>query len=902
MKKIIHVLLAAHLLLIAHQVVGQSSLIRGRIIDQSNKETLAGATLLVKGTNRGTMTNLNGEFTLYTNQGEQEIEVKYIGYNDTTIVVSPQSGRTEIVEIALRSRNIELEGLIVNGNLQGQSKALNQQKAADNIKNIVAADQIGRFPDPNAAEALQRIPGVNIERDQGEGRYVLIRGLAPQFTNISVNGEQIPSPEAGVRFVALDAIPADQLASIEVSKTLTPDMDGDAIGGNVNLITRQAEYGEPTVNGTLVGGYNNLMQKPNLQGSLQLANRFGKNEKLGIMINSSYYHNDLGSDNWEREPFDNELELRDYELTRTRLGLSSTIDYNLNDNNQFYFRTLYSKFTDREWRRRTIFIPEDDEIERNTKDRFESQSITSINLGGVHTLPKFTIDYEVQYSYGEQNTPYDSETTFIGEIPSTINFSNPRLPTFSAPGYLENGAYEFDEFTNGSTIAKDQNITGKINIAIPYSLGTGQGTLKMGGKVRFKEKSFFITENVFEARGDVPTLDFFEGGLLDNSFYNNQFQLSRSLEMGKFITYFNSNPQNFELQIEDKAIDEALESYVAEEKVYAGYIMARHQFEKLMLVGGVRYEKTDVNYQSNDVIIAPNGDLDEIRPVQGTNSYDFLLPQINARYKISPFTNIRAAATLSYARPNFEEIVPSQEANLEDREATVGNPDLLPVSALNLDLMGEHYFGNVGIFSGGVFYKKLNDFIYPRVLFNSQYPLTGTPIATNLRVTQTQNGEDADLLGFEFAYQRNLDFLPGRLKGLSVYANYTYTNSEARIQDRSTEDPNATEVITLPGQATHVGNFSLGFDTQRFNIRISTNFNGEYLSEVGGEPEEDLYISSRMQIDASASYALSNKFRLFGEFLNITNQAFEAYTGDKNTVTQLEIYSWWSRVGIKFNL
>ena len=149
-----------------------------------------------------------------------------MGYNDTTLNVTVSAGLTERLNIALPSQTTELSGVTVTGYLQGQAQALNQQKSADNIKNIIAADQIGRFPDPNAAEALQRIPGVNIERDQGEGRYVLVRGLAPQFTNISVNGEQIPSPEADVRFVALDAIPADQLASMEVTKALTPDMDG----------------------------------------------------------------------------------------------------------------------------------------------------------------------------------------------------------------------------------------------------------------------------------------------------------------------------------------------------------------------------------------------------------------------------------------------------------------------------------------------------------------------------------------------------------------------------------------------------------------------------------------------------------------------------------------------------
>ena len=758
--KIILIILGCFISLTSLQA--QNGIIRGTVQDIQSDERLSGATVSVNDGNYGTATNLQGNFTLNLPADSYDLTIRYLGYRDTTIQVQVNAGQTTNFDISLVSSAKELSGLTIQGMLQGQAQALNQQKSADNIKNIVAADQIGRFPDPNAAEALQRIPGVNIERDQGEGRYVLVRGLAPQFTNISVNGEQIPSPEADVRFVALDAIPSDQLSSLEVTKALTPDMDGDAIGGNVNLVTRVAESSDPTFRGSLVGGYNNLMQRPNLQGSAQYGQRFGERDQLGVLLNTSFYHNDLGSDNWEREPFDNELELRDYELTRTRLGLSSSFDYAFSPNHEVYLRGLYTRFTDREWRRRYVFIPDDEEIEKLTKDRFEAQSVASVNLGGRHTFPGISVDYEFQYSYGEQDTPYDYEGAFVAGIASTLDFSDPEFARFEAPGYLDNSNYEFNEIEVGNTLAQDQNLTGKINFSIPYS--DSRGLIKFGAKVRLKNKSFTITQEVYEGRADIPTLDNFEGGLLDENFLGGEYQLSTPLELGTFLNYFNNNLSRFELQIEDKAIDEALEAFDATENVYAGYLMAKHQFDKLTLLGGLRYEYTDVNYESEDVVIAPNGDLQAILPVDGSSDYDFLLPQVHVKYALNNFTNLRAALTYSYARPNFIEIVPSQEANLEDNEATVGNPELLPVSAMNIDLLAERYFGNVGIISGGFFYKQLDDFIYPRVLFNSQYPLEGTPVATGIRVTQSQNGGQADLLGFEASIQRNLDFLPAGMQ------------------------------------------------------------------------------------------------------------------------------------------
>lgn len=883
--------------------MAQRGIIKGKISGQQN-EPLAGATLLVNGTTSSTAADLNGDYQFYVNPGNLNLTVRYLGYRDTTINVSLTAGQLKIINITLKSRQAALEGVVVTGYTQGQAKALNQQKNADNIKNIIAADQIGKFPDPNAAEALQRVPGVTIERDQGEGRYVSLRGLAPQFTNTSVNGEQIPSPEADVRYVALDAIPSDQLASIEVSKALTPDMDGDAIGGSINLITRSAQSKKPTISGTLGGGYNNLMHKGNVQGQLQYGQRFGDKEQFGLLLNSNYYQNNLGSDGIERAINDNELETRDYELTRTRLGLSSALDYRFNNHHEVYFRTLYSRFTDREWRRRYVFKPSDEEIEKLTKDRFEAQSVLSLNAGAKHTFKSFLLDYEGQYSYAEQNTPYDNEAAFMAGIPSVLNYADTRYPSISTDeDYKNNSLYSFDELGMGNTIAKDKNLTAKVNVSVPYKINSSDGLIKFGGKVRSKNKSYSITQNTFENLGGVPNLDQFAGSAVKDKFMGGRYDLGNPLDISSLIRYFNANPSQFELQIADKAADEALESFEASEDVYAGYLMGRQQIKKLMILGGVRYERTKVSYNSKDVIIAANGDLEAIRPVSGSSVYDFVLPQLHLKYELDKFSNLRAAVTYSYARPNFSEIIPSQEINREDRIATIGNANLKPVKALNYDLMAEHYFGSVGIASAGLFYKKLDNFIYRRTIFNSPYPTTGTPIIPRIDITQSQNGNDADVLGAEIALQRRLSFIPF-LDDFSVYLNYTYTHSKARIQSRQANEgnANATEEIRLPGQASHVGNASVAYEGKKFSARLSLNFNGSYLSELGGTKDEDIFIKNRMQLDATAGYAINNRFRLFVEALNLTNQPLQAYQGNSTQYIQREFYSYWMRFGVKFNL
>ena len=880
--------------------------IKGKIKEAITGQALPGASVFIKNTTIGTATDLQGEFLINNvKPGMVEIVVNYLGYESKTVSLEVKDKNIQNVEVSLESLINQLSGVVISGNLQGQAKALNQQKTADNIKNIVAADQIGRFPDPNAAEALQRVPGVNIERDQGEGRYVLIRGLSPNFTNMNVNGEQIPSPEADVRFVALDAIPSDQLASMEISKTLTPDLDGDAIGGSVNLITRTAQGSKPSLNGTLVSGYNSLMGKFNGQGSINYGQRFLKN-KLGIMVNASYYSNNHGSDNWERDldgslnSANHRFELRDYELTRTRTGLSSTIDYKFNNRNEIYVRTLYTRFTDREWRRTYYFNPGEEEIERSVKDRFEEQIIGSYNLGAKHTFNKFLLDYEVSFSNAFQNTPYDNEVTFIAGTASEVNF-NSKFPSLNSGSYMNNSLYEFDQLEMGDTYAKDQNLTGKFNVTVPYHVGKSNGSIKFGGKARSKIKSFTINANKFENLGGIPNLNEFEGGLRDQKFLGNRYQLASNADIGRVIKHFNQNPGMYELQVEDKTIDEALESYDATEDVMAGYIMARHQLKRLLLIGGVRYESTRVTYNSREAVIDINGDLQNILPVKGGTTYDYVLPQFSLRYELTANTNLRAAATYSYARPNFSQIIPAQEANLQDRKVSVGNANLFPVTAVNLDFLAEHYFGKVGIVSGGVFFKQLDDFIYSRTLFSQVY--NNNP-GILVDISQAQNGNQANLFGAELAFHRNLSFISKSLKSLSLYLNYTYTHSVATIQSRTADlnNPNSLEEVRLPGQARNVGNISLAYDYKRFSARASVNFNGEYLSEISESKDFDVYVKSRMQTDLNLGYALNKRIRCFAEILNVTNQPFELYQGNRDIVIQREFYAFWTRLGVKIDL
>ena len=894
-------------LMLAPLTAEAQSIVRGRVTDTQTGEPLPGTTIRVQSSTRGAVTDVHGEYTLRLPAGRYELRVSYIGYEEKTVSLSVEEGGARTLNIGMSPADFQVDEVVVLGRIQGQQKALNQQKNSGQVVNIVAADQIGRFPDPNTAEAVQRIPGVTLQRDQGEGRFVIVRGLSPQFTTTNINGVQIPSPEADVRFVALDAVPANQLASIEVYKTLTPDLDGDNVGGYVNLVTRKATSSDLRLQGSVNGGYNNLMGTPQGQGQLMLGKRFGEAEKLGVLVNGSYNFSDIGSDNWERDGA--ELELRDYALRRTRLGLSSAIDYRFDDRNEIYARGMYNSFTDREFRRTYLFVPDEDdspfedpEIERATKDRLEIQDIATVSVGGIHNLPNISIDYEGSYSRSLQDTPYDNEILFKAEPDalSTDFSSNPEFGQFATDDefdYLDNSNYEFDEFESGNTFTQDESWMGKLNLSLPYTLGDNKGEIKFGGKYRSRQKFLEVTQNAFSWEGgDDLTLDQFEGGLLDQDFLDGQYELAANVDPDRFFEFFNANQGGFELSAEDKLADEAVESFTTREDVYAGYLMTDLQLGKLQIITGVRYEFTDVSYTYSTLFFDVEGDLDDIQPDSGSTTYGFVLPSLNLRYGLNANTNLRAAVSTSYARPNFGAVVPSQEIEIGAGEGTVGNPELTPVSSLNLDLLAEHYFSNVGIISGGVFYKQLQDFIYTRRFRANSF--NGVDFGRELELFQFQNGESATLLGAEINYQQNLSFLPGALSGLGLYFNYTFTTSSAELENR---DGEGMETITLPGQAPHVLNASLAYQYRGFNARISYNYHAAYRDELGGDASEDVFIDARGQLDFNTYYTFwDNRISVFAEFTNLNDAPFQQSVGEPGNYIQREFYSWWSRFGVKF--
>lgn len=891
----------------------------GTVVDSETGLALAGATVSIEGTNRASLTNQEGRFVLLgLPAGTHTARVVYLGYASSSETVTITAGGVTTVRFMMSTDAVDVEGMTVVGQRRGQAAALNQQLTAPNVTNVVAADQIGRFPDANIGDALKRIPGISVIWDQGEARFGLVRGTEPRLNSVTINGERVPSAEAEVREVQLDLVPSDMVSAVEVNKTLTPDMDADAIGGSINIVTRAAPS-ERRISGTLGSGVNFLTGKPMQIGSAVLADRFGADDRFGLVVSGSWFDHQLGSDNIEAEwdegdngAFVDEFQVRQYDVQRIRRSISASLDFRLSESSTITLRSIYNHRDDWENRYRQVYaLGEPDaagnvvaEVERQTKAglntdrlknaRLEDQRTQSWQLAGDHLFGGIELNWSAQWAQASEERLNERYINFVAEdVPMSVDVSDARRPALTFTGGTPTlDAFGLDELTEESQYTEDQDLNGRLDLTIPLSSGATQ--LKVGG--RYREKDKLRDNNFFEYSptsggdllGDYTTANLDDPDFLPGGQYG----------VGTVVT----NKGLGNLPLESSAYDNESkpdefqgENFDATERIIGGYAMISQQLgSSTSLLAGVRVESTDVDYNGFEFI----EDDETSRPTVGSQSYTDIFPNLQIRHEVDPSTVLRAAFTSTLARPNYFDLVPYRIINQEDNELALGNPSLQPTTSLNFDLMAEKYFQSVGILSGGVFYKDISDFIFEYTQQDATDPVTNQVFD---ELSRPENGAGATLFGFEVALQRQLDFLGGFARNLGIYANYTFTESSIDglpIEGREDED------LPLPGTSKHTLNASLSYDTRTVQVRGALNLQDDFIDpgELGDSPFFDRYYDRQVTIDANASVQLSPTVRFFVEANNLTNQPLRYYQGTVNRLMQEEFYDRRVQTGLKIDL
>ena len=910
----------------------------GRVMDTSGA-VISGASVRLVGTSYLTRTRDDGSFGIgNVSPGTYAVRISAFGFvpDSTSVVVS--SGATSEVTARLRPLAVELSRVLVTAPRMGetQAAALDRQKEADNLVTVLPGDVIRALPNFNAAEAAGRMPDISLERDEGEGKFVQIRGTEPRLSNVTVDGVHVPGTEVGNRIVKLDDVPSDILGAIVVSKTLTADMDADAIGGSVDLVTKTPE-GPPR--GYVSGQYGQIsLLNHNLeQGSLTYGGRFGASEKLGFLLGGSLDRtnriiNDVepawSVDSTGRS-YPVEWSQRDYDYYRSRFGLGGDLDYRFSDHSSVYVKGLWSLFKNHG----NTFVNDiatngdsasagpigygtNATLTREVYLRTPDEQLWGLKAGGHQDLSAWTLDYDASFAGTRQSetdyrfNPFVYSPSGANSLTFKYDASNTQLPAYQYVNAAEQvqasnpANFALANYNGDNTLTTGQSLGGSVDVLRAYGIGSHPARLKLGVRYRDEQKDYTQSKFFYSYTGAQPYL--LSSGLsnwTDPNYYSalgSGFTMGPLPEPGMIVPWENSHPQDFTNTTD--TVRNELASFTGRERVSAGYVMNTVDFGALRVNLGLRVEATQSDYTGHAAATDTAG-LTTVSPVSGSQSYSDLFPSVQLRYAADQNTSVRVAVTRGIARPNYSDLAPSLSGTLgaiyqhEYSNLSTGNPDLKPQRAWNFDLLLERFLPQFGgVVSGGVFYKSMTDVILTRN-FIYQGPYTAFD---GYYGTEPQNGGAGHLLGIEADWVQHFTFLPGALAGLGVDVNWMHADSKVVVDATGRSAP-------LLRQAPDIGNVGVIYDRGPVSGRIGWTYNGAYISSYGdgtATANGDTYFYEHSQVDASLIYTLGNDMQIQFQALNLNNAQFGFFQGtpDHRYDIQREYYGYTLYLGMRYGV
>jgi TonB-dependent receptor len=901
------------------------------IVKDTAQSVLQGARVELQPSGRSVITNNQGQFT-FTDlaPGQYTVSVSYVGFSPYSSAVNVQAGQIARADTILLIAK-QSEVMTVKGDRQfGEVEAINIERTADNIVQVLPSEVITSLPNTNIADAVGRLPSVSLERDEGEGKYIQIRGTEPRLSNVTINGIHVPSPES-VRNVKLDVIPADLVDMVEVNKTLSANQDADAIGGSVNLVTK-SPTDRPYLTVLGMGGYTPISGgRDQYQLAGTAGQRFGAEKKFGLLFGGSYDYNARGIDDIEPAyappPLvPNTVDIRNYHYDRSRYGFAGTGDYKLGEMSTVYLRGLFSKFKDygEDW----IYTPTVNNFVSDPSVcnpagaapgsfkgplgcggmgfsdiyRKPGQQIFSVQAGARHAVKTTLINYELalsqaHYTGGFPRAGFDGPGASDDSVAFGVDTKNPFIPKFP----VLNGVNIYDptQYTLGFAFTQDDSIferdwVGDISINKQYSVGGHFSSFEVGFKGWDASKTSRSDREFFNAAGGQLMSQFLTN-FHDNNYYFGNYAYGPVTSFGNIVAALAPGGTSPDL------VNNLTNDFNVGERIWAGYVMNTISMGRLRLQTGLRIESTRDNVFANQVTLDANGDfVPPAVPLRTSNSYVDAFPSVQAQYRITSDTILRAAYGMGIARPNFGDIAPFfVDDPTSTPEFSKGNPNLKPTRAQNFDLLAEHYFKPLGLIQGGVFYKYLTGPIYSVTM-----PFTA-PSGTPSSVAELVNGPHAHITGFEAAWQQRLSFFPGLLNGMGVRANYSYTTSRASFPAGFGRTDHPTLLRTAPNN----WNFDVTYDKKGISARMGLTHNDGYIWSYAGsnatrDPSGDTYLYPHTQVDAQVSYWIPRGHGLQAvvSLLNLNNEVFGFYNGSEQFPIQREYYSRTISAGLRWTL
>jgi len=815
----------------------QQAIVMGTVMDSQTKDLLIGATIVIKGTRTGIITDINGNYTLQGIQmGDVVLVVSYIGYETQEIPLTLKRGETRKLNISLVEMSILTGAVVITAQARGQQAAINRQINAKGIINVISTEKLQELPDANVAEAIGRLPGLMTQREGGEGQKIVIRGLEPKYNTVSINGMIAPSTDPNDRSTDLNMVASDIIGGVEVMKAVTADKDADGLGGTVNLILKDAPEGFKA-NASLQGGYHSQINNiGNIKGSIYLSNRFFKNS-FGVILVGSAEAVDRSNDKMDVNylvqgdpdteegetfvrPWLDKLKLQSNLVKRTRYNASLNMDY-VKGGTKIKSTNMLSMMYKDEFVREKQYAVGDQNMRFVQKDNQTMDMILSNSIDVAHNFWGTTLDYGGGISYSAQETRYNHELDFRISAPfitptSELKYLEPDL--VPNPVNIDDNInnYYLYSGTFNSVQAPETEWSTWLNWKVPYAIGNNiEGYLKIGGKYRQKDRDkessrdytrFDRPDKLNAVKINSPELALSSVGgyiglssFLDNDFSTTDFLIGRynyldvdyALKRDYVSDFYDTNKDLYANIMTAMIQDD----YTGHEELYAGYLMAEMNIGKwLTFIPGLRYDYTYMNYGGYSGDNIPS-DLTVETTVSYTwntesNHFDYFLPQIHLRIKPLKWFDIRLAFTQTLSRPDFELLAPRTQVTATQQFVDYSRTNLNPAKSTNYDVILTFYNDNWGLFTIGGFYKNIDDFIFVRnavIKSNSETSTENLGLSSALNgftIRYPQNNPNpARLWGVEFDAQTSLKSLNGLWKGIVLSANMSLMQSETEYNE-----------------------------------------------------------------------------------------------------------------------
>lgn len=806
--------------------------------------------------------------------------------------------------------------IVVTGTRAQQQQAIAGKRAAIGIVDVAAADEIGQLPDRNVAEVVERLPGVGVQYDQGEGRYVSVRGVPSQLNHYTINGFEIGNPDGLDRRLPLDIVSGQLLNRVEVIKARTPDLDGQGVGATINLVPQTAfDFADPLVLAASAQiGFQDLNDKHPVRGDVMAGGRFGADEQFGLLAGASYSDRTYRSagffpDDWApsarlaRGGLPIDIKYTDYELQRERIGAIASFDWHPADGGAFFLRALYSRFTEDEYRQRfrldfsnatpdaliaagRLVINPDGVTGRSTQTdqrqdlrlEHKEKSVLSVQTGATVPLgERWELELSAAGAHNEVREPNRLWTFRDAPGPVTFDFSE---KLFTAAAATPLGAnIGFRQYTEQNERGDEDIVSAKLDLKHTLS-DDGKSWLRAGAKLRMTDKAFDAENQLWDRAGAAGGQRFTLGsqnlaGPPAKVRVGRGYPIDPTIDADKIIAFTDANltGPRFVFNAATSLRNGTLSDFAIEEDVYAGYAMANLVFGAVTVTGGLRYERTETSIDGFRLL------GNAVVPTSGSSAYDTWLPSLIVRIDPADDFVARIAYYRGIGRPLYSQLSPSGTITVEAGEAFVssGNPALKPYLADSVDMSLEWYFAPGGLLSAAVFGKKVRDPIFTQVSTATNVTIAGTTYS-RARFAQPLNGGKADIVGIELGYQQRFDFLPGLLSGLGAAATLTLADSNL-------------DGTRFPEQSSLLWGAQLFYQKGPVDATIAYHHTGRALLAPGDTRLTDQYNDDLRRLDAKVSVALGPHVTVFAEAANLTDEPTRQYqAGIRDWTIQTERY------------